>query len=155
MAYDDNRIDEGGKSDGDVNFVLSKNRDYSLVAQSLPVFTLSSRAFQQLQRRVDQCQAPVSGFFSSEDTELPKLQRYTKQLTREDQIQKHKAYLNDFLTLLASIVVVTSACSQLDAFGKPATELTQEQKHKEEEHLRIRINDVTQVCSYPPCLQYI
>ncbi|KAJ4420136.1 hypothetical protein N0V82_004583 [Gnomoniopsis sp. IMI 355080] len=139
-------IDEAGKDYSNVNIALSNKRDYELVARSLPVFSISSKAYQQLDKGLDHCDDPVPGFINTEDTGIPALQTHTKALTMEDQIQKYKYFLTDFLTLLSSLVVVTAACSQLDALaiGPKPSELTQQQKDVELQNLKTQIDELSQ-----------
>lgn len=151
-AANENRIDEAGKDEDDVNGALPiKKRDYDLVAKSLPVFSISSKAYQQLERGLDQCVNPVSGFINTEDTGIPALQAHTKALTMEDQIRKYKSFLTDFLTVLSSLAVVTAACSQLDALviGPKASELTQQEKDDELNNLDTQFQDFLKVWSKP------
>ncbi len=53
-------------------------RDYNQIAASLPVFCVSSRAYQQMLGNAPD-DAPSAGFLSLEDTGIPQLQAYAKE----------------------------------------------------------------------------
>jgi hypothetical protein len=74
-------------------------RDYDQVASSLPVYCVSSRAYQKLCGRL-QKDSDVPGFKTLEETEIPQLQAHCKKLTEAGRIQSCKNFLLDLNRLL-------------------------------------------------------
>jgi len=56
-------------------------RDYSQVEKALPVFVVSSKAFQVLSGDQQDDKIAIHGFLSIEDTEVPALQQHCSSLT--------------------------------------------------------------------------
>ncbi|KAE8553078.1 hypothetical protein TMatcc_007504 [Talaromyces marneffei ATCC 18224] len=83
-------------------------RDYDRVAQSLPVFCVSSRAYQKLSGRF-QKEANVPGFQNVEETEVPQLQAHCKKLTEASREANSRRFLNTLDQLLNSLRLVTSS----------------------------------------------
>lgn len=83
-------------------------RDYDKVAQSLPVFCVSSRAYQKLSGRF-QKEANVPGFQTVEETEVPQLQAHCKKLTEASREANSRRFLNMLDQLLNSLRLVTSS----------------------------------------------
>jgi hypothetical protein len=77
-------------------------RDYEEVARSLPVFCVSSRAYQKLRGRL-QRDNDVPGFCSVEKTEIPQLQAHCKMLTESGRASNCRAYLSHLSQLLTSL----------------------------------------------------
>ncbi|KAL3424847.1 tat pathway signal sequence, partial [Phlyctema vagabunda] len=77
-------------------------RDYDQVARSLPVFAVSSRAYQKLKGRLLR-DAAVPGFRAPEETEIPQLQAHCKKLTEAGRAANCRRYLNSLSQLLLSI----------------------------------------------------
>lgn len=77
-------------------------RDYEEVAKSLPVFCVSSRAYQKMQGRL-QRDKPVPGFRTPEETEIPQLQAHCKKLTEAGRASNCRAYLSNACQLLNSL----------------------------------------------------
>lgn len=77
-------------------------RDYDEVARSLPVFCVSSRAFQKLSGRLLR-DSNVSGFRSADETEIPQLQAHCKKLTEGGRAANCRAFLTNFSQLLTSL----------------------------------------------------
>jgi hypothetical protein len=73
-------------------------RDYDEVAERLPVFCISSRAYQQQKGRQQQ-EAKIVGFHHPEDTQIPQLQAHCKTLTRVN----HESHQRMFLTMLSQL----------------------------------------------------
>lgn len=99
------RIDEEDGQNGtrDSNSP-DQQRDYEQVAQSLPVFCVSSKAYQQM--RNDKCRNnSVEGFRVLEDTGVPQLQDHAKKASQLGQLRSKKAVLNQFCQLSNSLVV--------------------------------------------------
>jgi len=82
-------------------------RDYEEVARSLPVFCVSSRAYQRLSGRF-QREAVVSGFARLEQTEIPQLQAHCKALTVAGRTTSCRRWLNTLQALLNSLDLWTS-----------------------------------------------
>lgn len=83
-------------------------RDYDKVAQSLPVFCVSSRAYQKLSGRF-QKEPNVPGFQTVEETEIPLLQAHCKKLTEAGREANSRRFLNTLDQLLNSLRLVTSS----------------------------------------------
>lgn len=77
-------------------------RDYDEVARSLPVFCVSSRAYQKLSGRM-QKDREVAGFTAAEQTEIPQLQAHCKKLTEHGRQASCKRFLNGMNQLLTSL----------------------------------------------------
>ena len=77
-------------------------RDYEEVACSLPVFCVSSRAYQKLSGRL-QKDGGVNGFTSLGQTEIPQLQAHCRKLTEAGRLQGCKSFLNNLSRLLTSL----------------------------------------------------
>ncbi|KAK1752155.1 hypothetical protein QBC47DRAFT_306133 [Echria macrotheca] len=78
-------------------------RDYDAVAESLPVFCVSSRAFQGLSGRLQKDDVNSSGFQSVDDTEIPQLQAHARKLTEGGRAANSRRFLNDLLQLINSL----------------------------------------------------
>ncbi|KAH6709607.1 Dynamin family-domain-containing protein [Leptodontidium sp. MPI-SDFR-AT-0119] len=77
-------------------------RDYDEVARSLPVFCVSSRAYQKIQGRLQRDKA-VPGFRTAEETEIPQLQAHCKKLTEAGRASNCRNYLTNLSQLLNSL----------------------------------------------------
>jgi GTPase SAR1 family protein len=77
-------------------------RDYEEVARSLPVFCVSSRAYQKLSGRL-QKDGGVNGFTALDQTEIPQLQAHCRKLTEAGRLQGCKIFLNSLSRLLTSL----------------------------------------------------
>ncbi|KAL9114844.1 MAG: hypothetical protein Q9227_001087 [Pyrenula ochraceoflavens] len=98
-------------------------RDYDKVANSLPVFCVSSRAYQRLQGRFAK-DSRVPGFTSLEETEVPQLQAHCKKLTETGR----QAACGIFLNSLSSLVNSLRLWSSNDGSG---AHLSNDQKARE------------------------
>jgi hypothetical protein len=76
-------------------------RDYENVARSLPVFCVSSRAYQKICGRL-QKDDNVPGFKTAEETEMPQLQAHCKRLTEAGRIQTARTFLLSLCQLLTT-----------------------------------------------------
>ena len=103
-------------------------RNYEEVAQSLPVFCVSSRGYQKLQGRLRQDPA-VPGFKSVEETGIPQLQKHCRQLTEKGRAESCRRFLNNLSQLLNSL----SLWASNDGTGR---NLTEGQKVREAKILR-------------------
>jgi hypothetical protein len=77
-------------------------RDYAEVARSLPVFCVSSRAYQKLCGRLQRDKG-VPGFSSLNETEIPQLQAHCKKLTEAGRTSTCRRLLNAFSQLINSL----------------------------------------------------
>ncbi|KIW12407.1 hypothetical protein PV08_09684 [Exophiala spinifera] len=77
-------------------------RDYDEVARNLPVFCVSSRAYQKLKGRLQRDKTPP-GFKNIEDTEVPSLQAHCIQLTTADRQNSARRFLNSTFQILNSL----------------------------------------------------
>ncbi|RWA04254.1 hypothetical protein EKO27_g10851 [Xylaria grammica] len=104
-------------------------RDYDKVAQSLPVFCVSSRAYQKLSGKLEKDDFQSHGFSSIEDTEIPKLQEHAKQLTEARRTSHCRHFLNDLSRLVNSMKLWSAD----DSTGP---NLTDGEKSSEGNHLK-------------------
>lgn len=131
---------ENAAEEDEANFNPDEDlRDYDEVARSLPVFCVSSRAYQKMSGRL-QKDEDVPGFKTLEETEIPQLQTHCKKITEAGRIQTSRAFL-------------LSVCQQLNTFSFCATEgsyalkLTDEEKRKQAVYLDNRLNELENVSS--------
>jgi Dynamin family len=82
-------------------------RDYDEVAESLPVFCVSSRAYQKLQGRFRK-EANVPGFQTIEETEIPQLQAHCKKLTEASRRRNCQRLLNGIDQLFNTLRLILS-----------------------------------------------
>lgn len=68
-------------------------RDYAKVAESLPVFCVSSRVYQRLLGRMKKDKINRNGYTCPEDTEVPQLQQHAKQLTEAGRAMTSRIFL--------------------------------------------------------------
>jgi hypothetical protein len=77
-------------------------RNYDEVARSLPVFCVSSRAYQKMSGRLAR-DNDVPGFRTAEETEIPQLQAHCKKLTEAGRAVNCRAFLGSICQLLTSL----------------------------------------------------
>ncbi|KAI0200410.1 hypothetical protein F4808DRAFT_470357 [Astrocystis sublimbata] len=78
-------------------------RDYEQVATALPVFCVSSRAYQKL------CSKEVAdGFNDVDDTDIPQLRIHVRRLTEAIRFRNAKSFLNDLSQTLGSLYLWSS-----------------------------------------------
>ena len=77
-------------------------RDYDEVARSLPVFCVSSRAYQKLKGRLQKDKS-VPGFADVDETEIPLLQAHCRKLTEAGREAACKRFLTNLTQLLNSL----------------------------------------------------
>ncbi|KAL2065059.1 hypothetical protein VTL71DRAFT_4199 [Oculimacula yallundae] len=111
-------------------------RDYDEVANSLPVFCVSSRAYQKIQGRL-QRDKPVPGFRTAEETEIPQLQAHCKKLTEAGRAWNCRNYLTNLSQLLNSLGLWASN----DGTG---LNLTDSQMAAETRFLKLRLQKLEQ-----------
>ncbi|KAG9195536.1 hypothetical protein G6011_00657 [Alternaria panax] len=111
-------------------------RDYDQVARSLPVFCVSSRAYQKMCGRM-QKDDEVPGFVTPEETEVPQLQAHCRKLTEGGRIQTSRAFM-------------TSVCQMLNTFSLWASndgiglKMSSEEKQKQIVYLQRRLSELTE-----------
>ncbi|KAI1302789.1 hypothetical protein F5Y03DRAFT_396306 [Xylaria venustula] len=105
------------------------HRNYDEVAHSLPVFCVSSRAYQKLTGKLEKDDFQAHGFLSIEETEIPKLQEHAKKLTEARRVSHCRQFLNDLSQLVNSMKLWS-------ADGDDASNLTDSEKTQEEKHLK-------------------
>ncbi|KAI3400969.1 hypothetical protein diail_1177 [Diaporthe ilicicola] len=81
-----------------------KHRDYDEIGRSLPVFCVSSKAYQQL-RLQRKRETRVEGFRNLTDSEVPLLQQHAMKLPEQGRIRIYKTFLNEFCGLLGSLTI--------------------------------------------------
>ncbi|EUC38565.1 hypothetical protein COCCADRAFT_22151 [Bipolaris zeicola 26-R-13] len=109
-------------------------RDYEQVAKSLPVFCVSSRAYQKMCGRM-QKDDNVHGFTSLQETEIPQLQIHCQKLTEAGRIQTSRTFLTGFLQLLITFRLWTSDNS-------PDLKLTEKDKQQHLKFLERRMEEL-------------
>lgn len=98
-------IDEADAQADDETFDPSiKKRDYDEVGRSLPVFCVSSKAYQQLCMQTKR-ETRVEGFRNLTDSEIPLLQQHAIKLPEQGRIHVYKTFLNEFCGLLGSLTI--------------------------------------------------
>ncbi|KAK3491869.1 hypothetical protein B0T13DRAFT_518836 [Neurospora crassa] len=112
-------------------------RDYDKVAETLPVFCVSSRAFQKLSGRLVRDKINSAGFRSLEETEIPQLQAHAQKLTENGRAASCRRFLADLSQLLNSL-------SMWATNDGTRSNLTDSEKRAEENHLRKRIDQMEQ-----------
>ncbi|EUC39737.1 hypothetical protein COCMIDRAFT_45972, partial [Bipolaris oryzae ATCC 44560] len=120
-------------------------RDYDQVAKSLPVFCVSSRAYQKICGRM-QKDDNIHGFTTREETEIPQLQTHCQKLTEAGRIQTSRTFLTGFCQLLISFRLWTSD----NTLHLPLNE-KQKQRHlqfleRKIEELKTGVGDIVHAC---------
>ncbi|KAJ4348698.1 uncharacterized protein N0V89_010076 [Didymosphaeria variabile] len=82
-------------------------RDYEEVASSLPVFCVSSRAYQKMCGRLKKDEA-VPGFRTQEETEIPQLKTHCMSLTESGRIQNCRTFLLNLCSNLTTFFLWAS-----------------------------------------------
>ncbi|KAI0480512.1 hypothetical protein GGR56DRAFT_276587 [Xylariaceae sp. FL0804] len=77
-------------------------RDYGQIARSLPVFCVSSKAYQSI---VTSPEDALDGFEEPEDTGIPQLRSHAKMLTEAARIENSRLFLNGLLQTLNSLLI--------------------------------------------------
>jgi len=109
-------------------------RDYDEVTRSLPVFCVSSRAYQKLCGRLQKDSMPP-GFKAVNETEIPQLQVHCKKLTEAGRASGCRTFLNNLSQLLNSL----SLWAANDGTGM---KLTDGQKKAEAVFLQSRLKEL-------------
>ncbi|KAG9645665.1 hypothetical protein KCU95_g9010, partial [Aureobasidium melanogenum] len=109
-------------------------RDYEKVAKDLPVYCVSSRAYQKLSGRLVKDNA-VRGFTDVEQTEIPALKWHCKSLTEKVRSIKSRR----FLTLLSQLCTSLALWSSNDGSGAKKTD---QQRDAEQRFLARKLKDL-------------
>ena len=78
------------------------HRDYGEVAKRLPVFCVSSKAYQKISGRLEKDE-PVTGFTRLEHTEIPALQQHALGIAHETRAVTCRRFLDDLGRFLTSL----------------------------------------------------
>ncbi|KAK1531727.1 hypothetical protein CPAR01_11376 [Colletotrichum paranaense] len=78
-------------------------RDYDKVARNLPVFCVSSRAYQKMRGRLQKDDFNNDGFRDVKETEIPQLQQHAKKLTEGGRAASCRRFLTELSQLLNSM----------------------------------------------------
>ncbi|KAI4715999.1 hypothetical protein E4T48_07804 [Aureobasidium sp. EXF-10727] len=129
-------LDEETRADEDPdNFDPEEElRDYGKVAKDLPVYCVSSRAYQKLSGRLVKDNA-VRGFTDVEQTEIPALKLHCKKLA--DNVRSINS--RRFLTLLSQLRTSLALWSSNDGSGAKKTD---QQKDAEQRFLARKLKDL-------------
>lgn len=79
-------------------------RDYRELAARLPVFCVSSRAYQKMSGKLDKDE-PTTGFLTLEETEIPALQRHALDIVSETRSAGCRKFLTAFSSFITSLEV--------------------------------------------------
>ncbi|CAG5158211.1 uncharacterized protein ALTATR162_LOCUS5040 [Alternaria atra] len=118
-------------------------RDYDQVAKSLPVFCVSSRAYQKLCGRLVK-DDPVPGFTNTEETGIPQLQAHCKKLTAGGRIQISRSFLLNLCQLLTAFNLWVS----IEGTGSKATEEDKDRQIKYLKRALANLDAVFKACIY-------
>lgn len=123
----------------------AEQRDYDEIARCLPVYAISSKAYQQLRSTKRQLGIEAKGFSSLKDTEVPALQAHAKAMSNNGRVMASRAFLNGFAQLLSTIELYLNSSSTelLEPRKGLAQERTNEVKVLETEvaNLKRQINE--------------
>lgn len=110
-------------------------RDYDEVARNLPVFCVSSRAYQKMRGRLQKDDFNNDGFRNVDETEVPQLQQHAKKLTEAGRAATSRQFLNGLSQLLNSMKMWASN-------GEPQSHMSHSDKKNEEAHLQVQLSDL-------------
>jgi hypothetical protein len=133
-------LDEDDVQSDEKNYDPSaaQSRDYNEVADSLPVFTISAKAFQQICRPKKR-ETRVAGFKTLLDTEIPQLVEHAMKLPEQGRIMARKNFLNEFRRLLGSLTIwCTAGDVNLGENQMSAEEQTYRMQHLQNEMSNLR-----------------
>ena len=111
-------------------------RDYDDVARNLPVFCVSSRAYQKLSGKLRMDDFVSHGYASIDDTEIPQLQAHAMKLTENDRVSNCKRFLNELNQLLSSLCIWVSQGGRMSALSEK--DQREEQAHLDMLHGRLK-----------------
>ncbi|KAI5858268.1 hypothetical protein GGS23DRAFT_586673 [Durotheca rogersii] len=87
-------------------------RNYDEVARRLPVFCVSSRAYQQVSGRLQRDGFKGHGFKRLEDTEIPQLRAHIKKSVEGERASQCRQFLNELSLLTNSIKLLVTNATQ-------------------------------------------
>lgn len=126
---------ENAADEDEESFNLDEDlRNYDEVARSLPVFCVSSRAYQKLCGRLPKDAMPP-GFKDVQETEMPQLQAHCKKMTEASRASGCRKFLNSLSQLLNSL-------SLWAANKGVSAKMTDDQREAEASFLQIRLKDL-------------
>ncbi|KAK3357103.1 hypothetical protein B0T25DRAFT_589476 [Lasiosphaeria hispida] len=100
--------DEAARKNEDEFDPEHEERDYKKLAEALPVFCVSSRAYQKLSGRLEKDE-PALGFPNIEDTEIPALQNHAVNTAKSARAASWRMFFNDFwqytISLMMQVVI--------------------------------------------------
>ncbi len=132
--------------DGEEDGTDEDPRDYGKIAQSLPVFCVSTRGYLHLQGKLDKDDSPVKGFLNEDATEIPQLREYAKQLAKNSQSAREKRLLNELRRNLMSLAI-----SFMDSQPNVAASVDEAKDHEIQLHLELALNQLKTVWKRPCC----
>ncbi|CAI6329371.1 unnamed protein product [Periconia digitata] len=109
-------------------------RDYDDVACSLPVFCVSSRAYQKMSGRLKK-DDPVPGFKTLAETEMPQLQEHCRQPTAAKRLQSSRKLLLGFKTQLTAYSLWASS-------DNGDLNMSEDDKSQQLKHLEKRLGEL-------------
>lgn len=115
-------------------------RDYDEVARNLPVFCVSSRAYQKMRGRLQKDDFNNDGFRNVDETEVPQLQQHAKKLTEAGRAATSRQFLNGLSQLLNSMKMWASN-------AEPESHLSHSDKKDEETQLRVQLSNLDKASS--------
>ncbi|GKT60910.1 tat pathway signal sequence [Colletotrichum tofieldiae] len=131
-------LDEANTADqSDVFFNPDQpRRDYNKIKAGLPVFCISSRAYQKLKGMMQHEDFNASGYRSLDDTGIPGLQAHAQKLTESNRNARCRLILTKLWSLLTSIACWITGNDIIRA-GFDATTV---EKHLQGEANKLRVN---------------
>lgn len=117
------------EADGDNFDPSASNRDYRHVADSLPVFCISSRAYQALNGRFDEMDAQNMGYNTLAETGIPQLIAHCIKMTELNRIARNRSFMGEVTNLLLSLSLWSSG-------DNASRKLSAEQRGKERRLLK-------------------
>ncbi|KAG8156694.1 hypothetical protein KVR01_013485 [Diaporthe batatas] len=130
--------DEPEGEEGTFDPTTAQSRDYRQVAQSLPVFTISAKAYQRMCRPKKR-ETQIDGFKILFDTEIPQLVEHAMKLPEKGRIIALRNWLNEVRRLLVSLIIwCTAGDVNLGAIHMSAHEQTWEMQFLQNEILNLR-----------------
>ncbi|TLD13539.1 uncharacterized protein PgNI_04082 [Pyricularia grisea] len=121
-------------------------RDYGRVADSLPVFCVSSHAYQHLCGRNEQDNFNAEGFRCVEDTEIPQLAKHVQGMTETSRVSHCRRFLNDLLQLVESMSIWTRPREDQAQANDEEQNSFHDNLRRELEAVKIALETATDVC---------
>lgn len=124
---------------------LAKQRDYDEVGRSLPVFCVSSKAYQTLRKKTKR-ETRFDGFRTVDDSEIPLLQKHAMELPKQRRIHAHKTFLHEFCGLLGSL----SDWANKGSSEAGVQRMSEQDEALEKAYLRMAVKELEKVCRLTP-----